>query len=66
MIDRTCEVCNEYLATNIVKVYNEDGEQIHYLCDEHYEELENPRRLLSLLDFAGSLSEEVHKEIYPD
>lgn len=66
MMDHTCEVCKEYLATHMITIYVGDHEQDHYLCDEHYQQMENPRRFISLLDYPVTEEDSLIKEIYPD
>ena len=66
MMDHLCEVCQEYIATHIVTVYSAKKACDHYLCEDHYLQMESPRRFLSLLDFPHNLEDPFLKEIYPD
>lgn len=66
MFDHVCDVCQEYLATHTVIVYSDDREQEHYLCDDHFDEMANPRRFLSMLDYPLETEENIFKEIFPD
>lgn len=66
MMDRVCEVCQEYLASHMITLYVGNREQNHYLCDDHYQEMENPRRFISLLDYPIPEEDTLLKEIYPD
>lgn len=66
MFDKVCEVCQEYIATHIITIYIKDKEQQHYLCDDHYQEMENPRRFISMLDFPITEEDSLLKDIYPD
>ncbi len=66
MMDHICEVCQEYIATHIVTVYSPTKSCDHYLCDDHYDQMENPRRFLSLLDYPLEIEDPFLKEIYPD
>lgn len=65
-MDHLCEVCQEYIATHVVTVFSPTKAYDHYLCDDHYEQMDNPRRFLSLLDYPLNLEDPFLKEIYPD
>lgn len=66
MFDRQCEVCQEYIATHTITFFIANKEQQHFLCDDHYQEMESPKRFISLLDFPYFEEDLVLKELYPD
>ena len=51
MNERICVVCQDYPAFHVIQVSTDDGaEYTHYLCQEHYQQIEDPKRFFSILD----------------
>lgn len=66
MMDRLCDICQEYTATHQIAVYSPTKSCSHYLCDFDYQQMDNPRRFLSLLDFPVSIQDSLLKDFYQD
>ena len=70
MNEKVCMVCQDFPVFHKIQIVEEGRETIQYLCSEHFQEIEDPRKFFSLLQTDTDIripSEEVlYTEFFSD
>lgn len=50
MNEKVCIVCQDFPVFHTIQIIEEGQEKTQYLCSEHFQQIEDPKRFFSLLE----------------